>query len=301
MNLRKGLTVIALATTIDGREVAGRVRSEVAAEVAELRRLYGRPPGLAVVLVGDDPASHSYVRGKEKAAAEVSLYSEVHRLPAATTTQALVQLVEQLGRYEPIDGILVQLPLPAHVDERLVLAAVPAEKDVDGLGEVQAGRLALGLPGIRPCTPAGVMQLLRAYGVDLQGREAVVIGRSRLVGRPMAQLLLLAGATVTIAHSKTQNLSDVTRRADVLIAAAGRPGLVGPEHVRPGATVIDVGTTRVDGRLRGDVQFDAVAQIAGRITPVPGGVGPMTIAMLLRNAVEAMTCRLSPLQNSPAS
>lgn len=286
---------------IDGKAVAQAVRADVADRVRELSARFGRPPGLAVVLVGDDPASHTYVRQKERMAGEVGMYSEVHRLPEGMTTQGLVQLVQQLGRQDALDGILVQLPLPRQVDEQAVLHAIPAEKDVDGIGEVQAGRLAIGQPGLRPCTPVGIMELLRVGAVDIEGAEAVVVGRSRIVGRPMAQLLLLAGATVTIAHSKTQDLAQVTRRADLLVVAAGRPGLITAAHVKPGAAVIDVGTNRVDGRLVGDVRFDEVSAVAGVITPVPGGVGPMTIAMLLRNTVEAMACRLSPSQSSPAS
>ncbi len=291
-----------MAQIIDGKEVARRVREGIAEETARLREQYGRPPGLAVVLVGDDPASAVYVRNKERAAQEVGFHSEVHRLPAETTQQALLQLLEQLNRADEIDGYLVQLPLPRHIDPQAVVRAISPEKDVDGLTPVQAGRLLLGEPGLRPCTPQGVMELLRSAGVDPDGKEAVVVGRSAIVGKPMAHLLLGAGATVTIAHSHTRKLEEVTRRADILVVAAGRAGLVGPEHVKPGAAVIDVGTNRgEDGKLKGDVRFSEVEPLAGCITPVPGGVGPMTIALLLRNCLEAMQWRSSASSKSPVS
>jgi methylenetetrahydrofolate dehydrogenase (NADP+)/methenyltetrahydrofolate cyclohydrolase len=254
-----------------------------------------------VVLVGDDPASAIYVRNKERAAIEAGFHSEVHRMPADSTTQAVLQMVEQLNRAPEIDGFLVQLPLPEGIDEKRVLRAIDPDKDLDGLSQVQAGRLLLGEPGLRPCTPAGVMELLRTIGVDPSGREAVVIGRSSIVGKPMAQLLLAANATVTMAHSRTRDLAAVASRADILVVAAGKAGLVGKEHIKPGAVVIDVGTNRVDGKLRGDVRFEEAQEVAGYITPVPGGVGPMTIAMLMRNAVEAMRWRFSASVTSPVS
>ncbi len=290
-----------MAEIIDGKAVAARVRAEVAQEAQLLKERYGRPPGLAVVLVGDDPASAIYVRNKERAASEAGFHSEVHRMPANTSTKAVIQMVEQLNRAPEIDGFLVQLPLPDGVDEKAVLRAIDPDKDLDGLTPVQAGRLLLGEPGLRPCTPAGVMELLRSAGVDPNGKEAVVIGRSSIVGKPMAQLLLGAHATVTMAHSRTRDLPAVARRADILVVAAGKAGLVGREHIKPGAVVIDVGTNRVDGKLRGDVRFDEAQEVAGYITPVPGGVGPMTIAMLMRNAVEAMRWRFSASVTSPVS
>lgn len=290
-----------MAQIIDGKAVAARVREEVAQEAQRLRDRYGRPPGLAVVLVGDDPASAIYVRNKERAAVEAGFHSEVHRMPADSTTQAVLQMVEQLNQAPEIDGFLVQLPLPDGIDEKRVLRAIDPDKDLDGLSQVQAGRLLLGEPGLRPCTPAGVMELLRTIGVDPSGREAVIIGRSSIVGKPMAQLLLAANATVTMAHSRTRDLAAVASRADILVVAAGRAGLVGREHIKPGAVVIDVGTNRVDGKLQGDVRFEEAQEVAGYITPVPGGVGPMTIAMLMRNAVEAMRWRFSASVTSPVS
>lgn len=292
-------TMAQITQIIDGKAIAALVREEVAAEAMRLRERYGRPPGLAVVLVGDDPASAIYVRNKERAAIEAGFHSEVHRMPVETSTQAVLQMVEQLNRAPEIDGFLVQMPLPAGVDEKRVLAAIDPDKDLDGLTPVQAGRLLLGEPGLRPCTPAGVMELLRFIGVDPSGKEAVVIGRSAIVGKPMAQLLLAANATVTMAHSRTLDLAAVARRADILIVAAGKAGLVGKEHIKPGAVVIDVGTNRVDGKLRGDVRFEEAQEVAGYLTPVPGGVGPMTIAMLMRNAVEAMRWRFSASVTSP--
>ncbi len=291
-----------MAQIIDGKEVARRVRLEIAEETKRVREQYGRVPGLAVVLVGDDPASAIYVRNKERAAQEVGFHSEVHRLPADTTQQALLQLLEQLNRADEIDGYLVQLPLPSGIDPQAVVAAIDPEKDVDGLTPVQAGRLLLGQKGLRPCTPQGVMELLRSVGVDPDGKAAVVVGRSAIVGKPMAHLLLGAGATVTIAHSHTRDLAEVTRRADILVVAAGRQGLIGKAHVKEGAAVIDVGTNRgEDGKLKGDVLFDEVEPVAGCITPVPGGVGPMTIALLLRNCLEAMQWRSSVSSKSHAS
>ncbi|MDA8345856.1 MAG: bifunctional methylenetetrahydrofolate dehydrogenase/methenyltetrahydrofolate cyclohydrolase FolD [Thermaerobacter sp.] len=291
-----------MAKIIDGKEVARGFREGIAEETKRVRARYGRPPGLAVVLVGDDPASAVYVRNKERAAKEVGFHSEVHRLPADTTQQALLQLLDQLNRAEEIDGYLVQLPLPPQIDPQAVVRAIDPEKDVDGLTPVQAGRLLLGVQGLRPCTPQGVMELLRSAGVEPDGKEAVVVGRSAIVGKPMAHLLLGAGATVTIAHSHTRNLPDVTRRADILVVAAGRAGLIGSEHVKPGAAVIDVGTNRgEDGKLKGDVRFSEVEPVAGFITPVPGGVGPMTIALLLRNCLEAMKWRSSASLKSPVS
>ena len=289
-----------MARIIDGRAVAAGLRQEVAAEASRLRDRHGRPPGLAVVVVGDDPASAVYVRQKERAAVEAGLHSEVHRMPAGTQTAALERMVEQLSLAPEIDGVLVQLPLPASIELGRIRAAIAPDKDLDGMTPVQAGRLALGESSLRPCAPAAVLEMLRVAEIDPSGREAVVVGRGAVVGRAAAQLLLAANATVTVVHSGTLDLAAVTRRADILVVAAGRPGLVGAEHIKPGAAVIDVGTSRVDGRLVGDVRFAEAEAVAGVLTPVPGGVGPVTIAMLLRNAVEAMRWRFSASVTSPA-
>lgn len=273
------------AQVLDGKAVAARVKAEVAERVAAM----GRSPGLATVLVGDDPASHTYVRGKRGDAAEVGMRSIHHEL-AATASQAEVEdLVEALSADPEVDGILVQLPLPAGLDSQAVTERIAPAKDVDGLHPHNLGLLVLGRPGLRPCTPSGVMRILEHYGLKTAGRRAVVVGRSFLVGRPLALMLSEKGvdATVTIAHSRTPEMEEVTREADLLIAAAGAPGLIGAAGVKPGAAVIDVGINRVGGRMVGDVDFAAVAEVAGAITPVPGGVGPMTRAMLLVNTVEA--------------
>jgi methylenetetrahydrofolate dehydrogenase (NADP+)/methenyltetrahydrofolate cyclohydrolase len=275
------------ATVIDGKAVAAGVRGRVAGEVAELAEELGRPPGLATVLVGDDPASAIYVRRKREACEEVGISSFHHEPPGSISHQELLGLVEELNANDEVDGILVQLPLPDRIDAAEVVASIDASKDVDGLTPVSAGLLARGTPGLVPCTPRGVMELLASVGVDPAGKEAVIVGRSNLVGRPLFSLLLIANATVTICHSRTPDLGAVCRRAEILVAAAGRPGLVTGEMVRPGATVIDVGTNRTDEGLVGDVEFAAAREIAGAITPVPGGVGPMTIAMLLANTVQA--------------
>ncbi len=275
------------ATVIDGKAVAAGVRGRVAGEVAELAEELGRPPGLATVLVGDDPASAIYVRRKREACEEVGISSFHHEPPGSISHQELLGLVEELNANDEVDGILVQLPLPDRIDAAEVVASIDASKDVDGLTPVSAGLLARGTPGLVPCTPRGVMELLASVGVDPAGKEAVIVGRSNLVGRPLFSLLLIANATVTICHSRTPDLGAVCRRAEILVVAAGRPGLVTGEMVRPGATVIDVGTNRTDEGLVGDVEFAAAREIAGAITPVPGGVGPMTIAMLLANTVQA--------------
>ena len=272
---------------VDGRRVARTVREEVAAGTARFHAETGRRPGLATVLIGDDPASEVYVRNKRKSCVAAGMLDLHRHLPAEVTQAEAEALVDSLAADPAVDGILVQLPLPAHLDAGRLVARIPAEKDVDGLTTVNAGLLAQGRPGLRPCTPAGVIRLLDEYEVDLRGAEAVVVGRSDLVGRPMAQLLLGRDATVTIAHSRTADLAAVCRRADVLVVAAGVPGLVGADAIRPGATVIDVGIHRDGNGLRGDVDFDAAVGIAGLITPVPGGVGPMTIAMLLSNTLAA--------------
>ena len=269
------------ATIIDGKAFAARLRSEIATAVAELPRA----PGLAVVLVGDDPASAVYVRSKGKQSVEVGMRSFEHRLPADTAQTDLIALVERLNADDAVDGILVQLPLPSHLDDLAVISAVDPDKDVDGLHVVNAGRLASGLPGLVSCTPLGCMMLIKAQLGDVSGKSAVVIGRSILVGKPVAQLLLAANCTVTMAHSRTRDLPDVVRRADIVVAAVGRPEMVRGDWIKPGACVIDVGINRVDGKLIGDVAFDEVAAVAGSMTPVPGGVGPMTIACLLQNTL----------------
>ncbi len=275
------------ATIIDGKEVAARVRAEVARDVADMRGRTGRVPGLATILVGEDPASEVYVRNKRKASAEAGITDHHQHLPADASQEDVAAVIEDCNRDPEVSGILLQLPVPEGLNGKELTALISADKDVDGLTHVSAGRLMQGAPGLRPCTPLGVMELLDAHSVTLEGAEAVVVGRSDLVGKPVAFLLLERNATVTMCHSRTQDLPAVCARADVLIAAVGRAEMIGADYVKPGATVIDVGINRTEDGLRGDVQFDAVAERAGLITPVPGGVGPMTIAMLLRNTVTA--------------
>jgi methylenetetrahydrofolate dehydrogenase (NADP+)/methenyltetrahydrofolate cyclohydrolase len=281
------------ARVIDGKAVAARVRERVAGEVAEASERLGRPPGLATVLAGDDPASQLYVRNKRKASEETGMRSFHHEPAATADTAELVELVERLNGDGEVDGILVQLPLPERVDQDAVIASIDPGKDVDGLTATSAGLLAQGRPGLVPCTPAGVMELIAEAGAEVDGAEAVIVGRSILVGRPLASLLLNASATVTICHSRTRDLDEVCRRADILIAAVGSPRLVQGGWVKPGATVIDVGINRTDDGLVGDVDFEPAAERAGAITPVPGGVGPMTIAMLLANTLRAARERAS--------
>ncbi|HEY8428315.1 MAG TPA: bifunctional methylenetetrahydrofolate dehydrogenase/methenyltetrahydrofolate cyclohydrolase FolD [Sandaracinaceae bacterium] len=280
------------ARLLDGKAIAARVREEVAREAARFAAQHGRPPRLEVVLVGEDPASQVYVRNKETAAAKVGLSGGVHRLPATTTQAELLALVRDLNANDAVDGILVQLPLPPGLDELATTDAIDPRKDVDGLTPTNAGYLMSGRPGLRPCTPRGCMRLLEETGVDLTGKHAVVIGRSNLVGKPLAQMLLSANCTVTMAHSRTRELAAEVARADVVVAAVGKPRLVRGEWIREGAIVIDVGINRLeDGSLCGDVDFDAAKERASFITPVPGGVGPMTIAMLLDNTVRAAFAR----------
>ena len=290
------------AEIIDGKAFAARLRASVAEAVADLREVNAFTPGLAVVIVGEDPASTIYVRSKGEQTREAGMHSVTHRLPVETSQGELLALVAGLNADEAVDGVLVQLPLPPQIDTGAVLAAVHPDKDVDGFHVVSAGRLATGLPGLTPCTPLGCLILLRDALGDLSGLDAVVVGRSNIVGKPMAQLLLGADCTVTVAHSRTRDLAAACRRADILVAAVGRPEMVRGDWIRPGATVIDVGVNRVpardpakaaEGRTRvvGDVLFAEAAQVAGRITPVPGGVGPMTIACLLRNTVTAACLR----------
>jgi methylenetetrahydrofolate dehydrogenase (NADP+)/methenyltetrahydrofolate cyclohydrolase len=280
------------ARIIDGKAVAAAVRERVAAEVVEFEKERGRIPRLVTVIVGDDPASEVYVAGKHRACKEVGLRSAHHGLPAETTEAELLELVEGLNRDDDVDGILVQLPVPAHIDPDRVVATIDPGKDVDGLTPVNAGLLAHGMPGLVSCTPAGVMELLRHEGVELEGAEAVVVGRSKLVGVPVARLLLAANATVTACHSRTRDLPAVCRRADVLIAAVGAPRLLGADSIKPGAIVIDVGINRTEDGLVGDVDFEAAQEVAAAITPVPGGVGPMTVAMLLVNTLAAARARV---------
>lgn len=280
-----------MSEIIDGKAAAERLRATVAAEVA---RLAGKP-GLAVVLVGEDPASQVYVRSKGRQTIEVGMNSFEHKLSAETSETDLLALVARLNADDAVDGILVQLPLPGHIDSARVLMAIDPDKDVDGFHPLNVGRLATGVPGLVPCTPLGCSMLLTERLGDYSGAEAVVVGRSNIVGKPMAQLLLAAGATVTVAHSRTRDLPSVCRRADILVAAVGRPRMIKADWVKPGATIIDVGINRMpDGKLAGDVDFAEVSAVAGAITPVPGGVGPMTIACLLHNTLTAHRMRKTP-------
>jgi methylenetetrahydrofolate dehydrogenase (NADP+)/methenyltetrahydrofolate cyclohydrolase len=280
------------ARLIDGKSAAAALRARVAEAAAAFKHHSGRAPGLAVVLVGEDPASAVYVRSKGKATVEAGMESFEHKLPAETSEEDLLALVDRLNADPAVDGILVQLPLPGHIDADRVLTRIDPDKDVDGFHPVNAGRLAVGLPGFVACTPLGCLKLLRAELGNLSGLDAVVIGRSNIVGKPMAQLLLADSCTVTIAHSRTRDLPAVVRRADIVVAAVGRPEMVRGDWLKPGATVIDVGINRIgdgDGksRLVGDVDFASASEVAGAITPVPGGVGPMTIACLMRNTLVA--------------
>jgi methylenetetrahydrofolate dehydrogenase (NADP+)/methenyltetrahydrofolate cyclohydrolase len=273
------------ARILEGKQVADSVKEEVAAQVAGIPKKVG----LATVLVGDDPASHVYVRSKRRTAEKVGIVSIHHELPADTGQEELEELVRTLNADDAVDGILVQLPLPGHLDERRITSLIDPGKDVDGLHPYNLGLLALGRPGLVPCTPQGVMRILDHYGIEVSGARAVVVGRSFLVGRPLGLLLGVKGtdATVTMAHSRTHDLGSVTREADILVAAIGRAKMIGPDDVRPGATVIDVGINRTEEGLVGDVDFEKVVEVAGAITPVPGGVGLMTVAMLMHNTVIA--------------
>lgn len=278
------------ATLIDGRSVAKAYKERIAQRAQEMIA-GGVTPHLAVVLVGENPASQVYVRNKENACLKAGMRSTVIRLAQDCTQQTLEETVVALNEDPSVHGVLVQLPLPGHLDEAAVLRLIDPDKDVDGFHAMNSGRLMNGQPGFVPCTPLGVMELLRAYDIPVAGKHAVVIGRSNIVGKPMAMLLLAANATVTVCHSRTQNLSELTRQADILVAAVGRAGFVTADMVKPGAAVIDVGINRVDGQIVGDVDFDAVSRVAGFITPVPGGVGQMTIAMLLANTLDAAARR----------
>lgn len=277
-----------MATIIDGKAVSAQLRGELKEKVAAFVAKGGVTPGLAVVLVGEDPASAVYVRNKHRACEEVGMYSEVHRLPESTTEEELLALIDRLNQAANIHGILVQLPLPKHISEERVVLAIDPSKDVDAFHPSNVGKIMLGNYRFLPCTPAGVMALLRHYGIEVEGKHCVVVGRSNIVGKPQSLLLLEKNGTVTVCHSRTKNLADITRQADILVAAVGRPRFITAEMVKDGAVVIDVGINRLpDGKLCGDVDFAEVEKKASAITPVPGGVGPMTITMLLQNALSA--------------
>jgi methylenetetrahydrofolate dehydrogenase (NADP+)/methenyltetrahydrofolate cyclohydrolase len=275
------------AQIISGTELAKTIRAELADKVAKLKA-NGIEPGLAVILVGDDPASHSYVKGKQKACAEVGIRSLLYTFPATISEEELLAKIQELNADPTVHGILVQLPLPAHIREWSVIETIAPEKDVDGFHPINVGKMMIGQPAFLPCTPHGVLVMVKSAGIDIAGKHVVVVGRSNIVGKPVGQLFLREHATVTYAHSKTPDLAAITRQADILIVAVGKARLIGPEHVKPGAVVIDVGVNRLEsGKLCGDVDFDAVKEVASYVTPVPGGVGPMTITMLLHNTMEA--------------
>ncbi|ATF12891.1 bifunctional methylenetetrahydrofolate dehydrogenase/methenyltetrahydrofolate cyclohydrolase FolD [Brevibacillus sp. HB1.2] len=275
------------ATILQGKEVAQSIRAELANEVAELKK-QGIVPGLTVVIVGDDPASHSYVRGKAKGCEEVGISSEIIMKDADITEEELLVIIQQLNENPNVNGILVQLPLPAHISEHAVIEAIAPEKDVDGFHPISVGNMVLGNDTLLPCTPHGIIELIKRTGTSMAGKHAVVIGRSNIVGKPVSLLLQQENATVTMCHSRTQNLEEYTQKADILVVATGRAHMIGKEHVKPGAVVIDVGVNRIEtGKLVGDVKFDEVKEVASFLTPVPGGVGPMTITMLLKNTVAA--------------
>ncbi|MBT3921549.1 MAG: bifunctional methylenetetrahydrofolate dehydrogenase/methenyltetrahydrofolate cyclohydrolase FolD [Nitrospina sp.] len=272
---------------IDGKKVSAEIRNRLMRETEELKRKTGRVPGLATVLVGDDPASAVYVRNKNKICQEIGFQSFGKNLPAETSEKELLELINELNENDEVNGILVQLPLPEHIDSEKILLAIDPKKDVDGFHPINVGKLSIGNALLTPCTPTGIIVLLDYYGIEISGKHAVVLGRSNIVGKPVANLLLQRHATVTICHSKTTNLEQVTGQAEILIAAVGRPNFVTSAMVKQGATVIDVGINRVDGKLTGDVDFESVSKKAGFITPVPGGVGPMTIALLMENTLKA--------------
>ena len=279
---------------LDGKQLSQELKDEMRQEVEALAQKYGRRPCLMVVVVGNNPASQSYVRGKIKATEYVGFDGSLVSLPEDVTEDALIAEIERLNQNELVDGILVQLPLPKHISEDRVIASISPEKDVDGLHATNVARLWLNQPCIVPCTPKGVIVLLDRAGIEITGKNAVVVGRSNIVGKPVAKLLLDRNATVTIAHSRTKNLKEVCRQADILVAAVGRPLMLTADYIKPGAAVIDVGINRLeDGRLVGDVDFEGAKEIAGAITPVPGGVGPMTITMLMRNTIECFLRRMN--------
>jgi len=276
-----------MAQLINGKEIGEKIRKEIAEQVSQLKEK-GVTPGLAVILVGEDPASQTYVRNKHRSCEAIGIYSEVIKLPESTTEDELLEKIHALNERQDIHGILVQLPLPKHINEDNVIAAISPEKDVDGFSPISIGKMMLGQDTFLPCTPFGVMKLLEYSGIDIAGKHAVVVGRSHIVGKPMGQLLLQKDATVTYTHSKTKDLPSITKQADILVAAVGRPKFITKDHVKPGAVVIDVGINRDENnKLVGDVDFEAVEPICSYITPVPGGVGPMTITMLLYNTVKS--------------
>ena len=292
------------AQVLDGKALAERIQTELKERVQALQSQIGRPPGLAVLMVGDNPASAAYVRNKERACTKVGIASFGQHFSANTTQSELQQVIQTLNQDERVDGILVQLPLPDHLDAISLLHQIEPKKDADGLHPVNLGRLVRGEPGLRSCTPAGVMRLLEEYQIQLQGKQAVVVGRSILVGKPLALMLLEADATVTIAHSRSHNLQAITKSADILIAAVGRPALIRAEMVKPGAVVVDVGINRAEdeggkSRLVGDVHFESVRDVAQFLTPVPGGIGPMTVTMLLQNTVSSYSNRHPDAPKAP--
>lgn len=275
------------ATIISGKQISEEIRKGIALEVEQLSKQNVRP-GLAVVLVGDDPASHVYVRNKEKACQDLGFYSEVHRLSAESSQEEVLALVDKLNAQESIHGILVQLPLPKHIHEKAVIDAIAVEKDVDGFHPVNVGNLVIGDDSLLPCTPAGVIEMIKRTGIEIAGKHAVVIGRSNIVGKPVSLLLQRENATVTMCHSRTGNMAEIARQADILVVAIGRANMIDASYVKPGAVVIDVGMNRLEnGKLAGDVDFESVKKVSGPITPVPGGVGPMTITMLMQNTLIA--------------
>lgn len=285
-----------MAEIIDGKKVSAQMREQIKSETEELYQKYGVRPGLAVIIVGDDPASKVYVNNKEKACAQVGYYSEVYRLPEQTEMDELLALIDRLNKDEKINGILCQLPLPKHLDEEQVILKISPEKDVDAFHPMNTGKIMIGDYDFLPCTPAGVMKLIESTGTDITGKECVVVGRSNIVGKPQSMLLLQKNGTVTVCHSKTRNLKEVTSRADILVVAIGKADFITADMVKEGAVVIDVGMNRkADGKLTGDVDFESVSKKASYITPVPGGVGPMTITMLLQNTLTAAKKQLKIL------
>ncbi len=283
-----------MAQIIDGKQLAASIKDNLHEQVIELQAKYGRVPSLVVILVGDNPASQSYVKGKIKAAEVVGINSQLLTFPADLSEEALLSEIDRLNNDDAVDGILVQLPLPKHISEDKVISAIAAEKDVDGFHPTNVAKLWLGEKCLLPCTPKGIMRMIELTGIETSGATAVVIGRSNIVGKPIAKLLLDANATVVMTHSRTKNMTEITRQADILVVAIGKPNFVTAEYLKPGAVVIDVGINRKDdGKLCGDVDFEAAKDIAGWLTPVPGGVGPMTIAMLMENTVECFINRMS--------
>ncbi len=281
-----------MAQIIDGKQLAASIKEKLARDVIRLQAQYGRVPSLVVILVGDNPASQSYVKGKIKAAEVVGINSQLLTFPADLSEEALLSEIDRLNNDDAVDGILVQLPLPKHISEDKVISAIAAEKDVDGFHPTNVAKLWLGEKCLLPCTPKGIMRMIELTGIQTSGATAVVIGRSNIVGKPIAKLLLDANATVVMTHSRTKNMTEITRQADILVVAIGKPNFVTAEYLKPGAVVIDVGINRKDdGKLCGDVDFEAAKDIAGWLTPVPGGVGPMTIAMLMENTVECFVNR----------